>query len=309
MVTNLKLVPSGKKQEESTSVLYTKSESETYKILTTLEQTNAILHNMEQNDITCKYRKYTKLVFQNSNVLNNICKKFEITSIKPYPVYQNNTTDRKNTLTSIAEKIITNLANEKNAAKVFKRLIEADIRIYYHSLEVMCLTMIMAQYAGYSEKTIYEIGMAAVTHEVGKIFLPHHILHSNKIVSYKETLRIKQVPLLSAAVVKKTQFATPNIVAAIISHQENFIGTGYPFAKMQKEIHPYGMLIHVADDYDTISIEQNFTEKCGVVYAKSYIRKMTYRRYSNTAVAAFNLSTWTASEDASFTSYPDYSHG
>lgn len=289
--TLLKLVPSDTTQTTNTHTICKKSKSDSYTVLSTLEQTHIILNNIEQPNITCTYRKHTLFVFQKSNILNEIAKKFKITHLKPYPSYQYNLKNKQSTLTSIAERIITNLANEKNASKVLKRLIEADVRIYYHSLEVMSLAMVMAYKAGYNEKSIYEIGTAAITHDIGKIFLPNHILHTNQIISYKDTLKIKQVPLLSAALIKKTTFATPNIITAITSHQENFIGTGYPFAKMQKEIHPYGMLIHVADDYDMISIKQKTsTDKYSAAYAKNFIHKMTYRRYSNTAVNAFTES-------------------
>ena len=231
------------------------------------------------------YRTFTHKIFKDSNVLNEAWCGFNIPNITPYRYIRYFTGEHSNntTLRRIAERIILELASQKTAKKILLGIFKKEPQIYYHSIEVMCLTISMAQCLEYDENSIYEIGMAAALHDIGKVLLPCELLHLLQEPDNIHKHRLQKIPSISTSMAKKAGFTSSDILNGILAHQENHIGTGFPFAKMQQEIHPYGMLIHVADDYETIAFEKKDS-----AYAKNYIRKMTCRRYSFFAVNAFN---------------------
>lgn len=254
----------------------------------------SISASFEPNDIAYRYRTFTRIIFQDSAVINVVLKKLNIIKIKPFiELYVPNTplVQEFKPLKTIAERIILEVSQEKNAEKILHWLVNHDVSLCYHSLEVMCHTMVMGHLLGYSEEYIYQLGLAALMHDIGKIFIkPSSAVHPC-LDTYNYTLKIKQVPFYSATLVKKSSLATPIVLTAIIEHQENFIGTGYPFAKMRGEIHPFSMLIHLADDFDTLFTNKvKWGHKGDIDYSKAYINRMKNRRYSSSAIVVFNES-------------------
>ena len=238
----------------------------------------------QQEDLELQYRFFTYRVFKDSNVLNEVWQKFNIPNILTYyhkSYYDSHEEDT--ILCRTAEKIIQELASQKSAAKILLGIFKKAPQLYYHSIEVMCLSLVMAHRLGYNEDSMYEIGMAAVLHDIGKVLLPCELLHLTKEPDNNQRQKLQKIPFISSKMAKKSGITSIDTINGILSHQENYIGTGFPSARMQHEIHPYGMLVHVADDYDTILLRKKES-----AYARNYIRKMTCRRYSFAAVSAFN---------------------
>ena len=239
----------------------------------------------QQEDYSLRYRDFTHKVFRDSNILNEAWHRYGIQYMGTYRYdkYLAGSSTDSTSLRQVAEQIILELASQGYKNKIMQGIFKKDPRLYYHSIEVMCVAMTMARHIGYDMDSIHDIGVAAVLHDIGKVFLPHELLHLTKEPTDLQRKKLQKVPVISASVAKRAGFNKANIIDSILSHQENYIGNGYPFAKMQKEIHPFGMLIHVADDYDTMVLRKRSPESI-----KNYIMKMACRRYSFAAVNAFN---------------------
>ena len=112
----------------------------------------------ELNDSAYLYRSFTQAVLRDSTLINSILHRFSITQIKPYNercIPNTSQLEELKSLKPLAERIIDDALQEKNADKVLCLLVARDASLFYHSLEVMCHAVIMGYFLGYNNNVLY----------------------------------------------------------------------------------------------------------------------------------------------------------
>lgn len=154
---------------------------------------------------------------------------------------------------NISTKIVNNILHNKKYMVNIIDLKMYDDYTYNHSLSVAVLATAIGISLDLDDKSLYELSLCALLHDIGKTEIPHHLIDKPSKLSNDEFDIIKSHPKRGGKYVIKNNLVTENIYNGIISHHEKFDGTGYPFGIKGKEIPLYGRIIAVADVYDALT--------------------------------------------------------
>lgn len=158
----------------------------------------------------------------------------------------------------LVKDIIEDILNNENLMVNIVDLKIFDDYTFYHSVNVAVLSIVLGVALKLNKEELYELGLAALLHDIGKVFISKDILlkpgkltdeefdeiktHSDKGYTY---LREKfQIPLKS--------------YMGVLEHHERFDGSGYPSGKKGREISLFGRIISIADVYDALTSDRPY---------------------------------------------------
>jgi len=95
------------------------------------------------------------------------------------------------------------------------------------------------------------LATAAMTHDVGKVFLPTEIVLNPGMLTDEEYVRIKKHASLGAEFLSRNN-CRPEVVDAALHHHERFDGTGYPDQLKGENIMLSTRIISVVDAFDAM---------------------------------------------------------
>lgn len=132
-----------------------------------------------------------------------------------------------------------------------------DESIYYHSLNVAILAMLIAKEMEWDRSEIELIGLSALFHDVGKLKVPPQILKKTTPWSAPELNFIKQHPLLGIDLLKLAENFPEAAFPAITNHHEFLDGTGYPKGLQETDLDKMSQLLAVVNEYDSLCYPGN----------------------------------------------------
>lgn len=120
-----------------------------------------------------------------------------------------------------------------------------------HVRRIRGLTERTARTLGFDETEAYDMGLAAVLHDVGKIHVPDAILSKPGPLTAEEREVIQQHTLWGQRILPdRPFFARSRAIAR--SHHENHDGSGYPDGLARTGIAVEARIVHVVDVYDAL---------------------------------------------------------
>ncbi len=128
-----------------------------------------------------------------------------------------------------------------------------DDYTYHHSLSVAILSISIGLALDLDKKTLYDLGLSAMLHDIGKTEVPYGLISKDSALSKSEFEIIKAHPLKGAKYVMRNNYVTDKVYEGIVSHHEKYDGTGYPFQLKGEDIPLFGRIISVADVYDALT--------------------------------------------------------
>lgn len=121
---------------------------------------------------------------------------------------------------------------------------------YTHSINVAILSVLLAKKLGYDEKTIREIVIGAILHDIGVIFIDKELLEKGEMELTKEEKELrKKHSNLSAMIVKQIDIPTKS-KKIIEQHHETLDGSGYPKQLKGEEIIEEAQIVGIANALD-----------------------------------------------------------
>jgi HD-GYP domain-containing protein (c-di-GMP phosphodiesterase class II) len=148
-----------------------------------------------------------------------------------------------------------------------------DLYTSGHSRRVAAYSRIIARSARMSEHTIERIGIAALLHDVGKIyevFLP--ILRKPGKLTPEEWAVMKTHPIKSEALVSKvTQLR--DLAPAVRAHHERWDGKGYPDGLLNVSIPLGARVIALADTIDAMNSSRPYRDRLDVSFIRDELER------------------------------------
>lgn len=155
------------------------------------------------------------------------------------------------------EEVVTDfmMAFQKEA-NILKLLNPVKSRSDYtstHSTNVAILSMFQAESLGLDDHIIHDIGVSALLHDVGKLFIFKDILEQGP-PSYKdEAVRMIQHPVYGAVYLAKVENLTRLAPIVAFEHHMGYDGRGYPeFGIGTKKQHLCSQIVAISDFFDTL---------------------------------------------------------
>ena len=145
--------------------------------------------------------------------------------------------------------------SERMHTRIIKSLIMSlEARDPYtkgHSLSVAILSQRIADALG-PQVDPARVYLAGLLHDVGKIGIPDNILLKAGPLARDEWEVMKSHPIVGATILKPIKLYA-DVVSAVLTHHENFDGTGYPYGVAGNDIPRISRILRVADSFDAMT--------------------------------------------------------
>jgi HD-GYP domain-containing protein (c-di-GMP phosphodiesterase class II) len=134
----------------------------------------------------------------------------------------------------------------------FNQLLDLkDINTGVHSTRLAEWALRVARKLNIAEEQLYQVEVAALLHDIGKIGVPDAILKKTGPLTPKERALINRHPEYSWSILR----LFPGLEEAslyALHHHENFDGTGYPAGLKEHDIPLVSRIVAVIDAYDAM---------------------------------------------------------
>ena len=128
-----------------------------------------------------------------------------------------------------------------------------DDYTYHHSVNVSILSIALGQRLGFPKKTLLDLGLAALFHDIGKLDIPPEILNKPTPFTPEEWKIVRRHPFWGVkSILEIKGLDSSAITAAIVAfehhiHQDH---TGYPHRKRINDLDLYSRIVGIVDQYD-----------------------------------------------------------
>ncbi len=197
----------------------------------------------------------------------------------------------KNSLLFREKRFMTELEeNQKEMIYVLTELMEANSdETGRHIRRVAECSRLLAHYhPSITEEDAQVIFHAAPMHDIGKIAIPHEILHKPGRLTEEEFNIMKTHTTLAHNVLKISdrKFIKAAEVIAM-QHHEKWNGTGYPQGLAREEIHIYARIVAIADVFDALTHKRVYKEAWSIDDAVEYIAQHKSTQFDPVLVDIF----------------------
>jgi len=158
-----------------------------------------------------------------------------------------------------------------------------------HSVRSSILAVIIGSYLKLPNHKLFELGVAALLHEVGMLKLPSQIYLNQRSLTANEQKAILTHPILGYTMLKSFDFP-PAICLAALEHHERENASGYPRRLTSDKISLYSKIIAVACSYDALSSKRPHKEAKDGYTGMLELLRNEGKGYDDTVVKALVLS-------------------
>jgi putative nucleotidyltransferase with HDIG domain len=131
--------------------------------------------------------------------------------------------------------------------------------VYFHSLNVSVLAMIVARELNWPEEAVRQVGIGALFHDIGLSEVPGKILNNPGSLSKAER-EFREMHCLYGLDIGKRAGLAPTALNIIYQHHECFDGSGYPRKLKGEAIDPLARLVALVNAYDNLCNPANVAQ-------------------------------------------------
>lgn len=128
-----------------------------------------------------------------------------------------------------------------------------DHYTFQHCINVGILAVGLANQLGWKTPQVVEAGLAGMLHDIGKTFIPTHILNKTGPLSNSEFEIMKTHAYQGYQAMIDDESVSEAVKLTALQHHERPDGSGYPNRLRSHEIAKLSKLISVVDAYDAIT--------------------------------------------------------
>ena len=150
-----------------------------------------------------------------------------------------------------------------------------DLRFFQHSSRVAELCLQIGEQLRLSENDLRDVVKTAFLHDIGKTRIPANILNTSGPLSKEQWERVKMHPIWGSEIFNEDA----TIQKGIITHHENYDGTGYPFGLKKEDIHIIGRIIAIADSIDAMTTIRPYRKLISMSQAINEVQEYSGVKY------------------------------
>ena len=162
--------------------------------------------------------------------------------------------------------------SDERTLKAMAPFISHDYKTYTHSMHVFLYTTSLLADEGYSEEELYEIGLGAMLHDLGKARIPLAVLNKKGSLNDQERDLIRTHPLQGVAMCANLGISQLTF-NCILFHHERVDGGGYPSGIKEEDIPLPVRAITLCDVYDALTSKRPYAD------AQTPFEALTTMRY------------------------------
>jgi HD-GYP domain-containing protein (c-di-GMP phosphodiesterase class II) len=166
----------------------------------------------------------------------------------------------KKSIVNEAQKILNLISRDPHVALALLDLKNFDEYTYIHSVNVAFIAVAFALHLRFSQDKVLSIAQGSILHDIGKAKLSTDIINKPDKLTDEEIQIVQKHPALGKRVIEDDNIDDPIITEIVLSHHENYDGTGYPSKYKGNEMKRYAAIISVADFYDALTTKRSYKE-------------------------------------------------
>ncbi|HEY0866101.1 MAG TPA: HD domain-containing phosphohydrolase [Fimbriimonas sp.] len=157
-----------------------------------------------------------------------------------------------------------------------------------HSDRICRLVDTVSRAYGMDDHEAWIVARASLLHDLGKIGIPDRILRKSGPLSDEERRQIEQHVTLGASLLQNSHHPLVQMGSRIIlSHHENWDGTGSPKGLKGAEIPAEGRIVAVCDVFDALLSDRPYKDPWSFDDAVNEIKSLAGTKFDPQVVAAF----------------------
>ncbi|MCU6432509.1 HD-GYP domain-containing protein [Undibacterium sp. Jales W-56] len=142
--------------------------------------------------------------------------------------------------------------------------------VYYHSLNVSVLAMMLAKEMGLPPADIKQLGMGCLFHDIGKVEIPDRVVNKTEALTRAEQNLLQQHCQYGEPIANK--IGLPKAALDILlQHHEHVDGSGYPKQLKGEQISPLARIAAIVNAYDNHCNRPNPVDSLSPYEALSYM--------------------------------------
>jgi response regulator RpfG family c-di-GMP phosphodiesterase len=187
----------------------------------------------------------------------------------------------------VALSLLTHLTHQGNIFLNLAELREHNLFTYLHTCNVATLGMGFGLSLGLDARQAFDVGTAALLHDVGKTFVPASVLDKPGKLDEDEWRLVRRHPVDGARLLA-TQPDVPHLAVVVAyEHHMHFAGGGgYPSAPFPPA--PHSQLVAIADTFDAIFGKRSYHARFDVMQALEILQSERGRMYNPDLVDEFS---------------------
>lgn len=154
-----------------------------------------------------------------------------------------------------------------------------DFYTYNHSLDVSIYALGLGSVLGYDKKTLQELGIGSLFHDVGKRNVGIEILCKKGPLDEAEWAQMKMHATYGLQILNSHNDISDAVKAAAFEHHESWEGNGYPQQLRGQEIHPFARIVALTDTYDAMTTQRSYNKPMSPLDALTMMKEKLAGRY------------------------------
>lgn len=161
-------------------------------------------------------------------------------------------------ISEIVARFVATFTSESGSFLALAPLRKLDEYTFVHSINVCTLNIAQAMALGISGQLLHDIGVAAMLHDIGKLFVPEEILTKQGKLSEEEWQVIRTHPERGARYLIDTPGVPRLAIVVAYEHHMKFNGSGYPARPLGNMPHLASQITMVSDFFDAMRTERSY---------------------------------------------------
>jgi HD-GYP domain-containing protein (c-di-GMP phosphodiesterase class II) len=157
--------------------------------------------------------------------------------------------------------IMENLSSQRQSILKLATLKRYDVETYTHMLNVSIFSMYFSSCLGFKKSDVLDIGVAALFHDIGKMYVSRKTLHKPDQLSEQEFAHIKSHTVLGGEFMLK-YVDSLGILPVVVSfeHHLKYDMSGYPRLPLLRKQHIASSIVSICDVYDALSQRRGYKQ-------------------------------------------------
>jgi len=155
-----------------------------------------------------------------------------------------------------------------------------------HSERVARMSVELGRELGLPEEQLNDIYLAGLLHDIGKIGIRDEVLCKNGLLTDAERAHINEHVVIGYRILSGLT-GIDHLLGGVLSHHEQYNGSGYPEGLVGEEIPRLARIISVADSFDAMSSDRPYRKGKPVAEVEAILRNGSDVQWDPTVIDAF----------------------
>ncbi len=188
---------------------------------------------------------------------------------------------------SVVADSLRSLITDDSALLALAGIRSYDRYLSEHSVNVCILSMVLGKDLGLDPASTLELGLSALLHDVGKVFVPSDIVRKPGKLSEEEWEQIRRHPAEGARALAGLPDLPALASTIALEHHSRCDGSGYPSLPVAQRPHLLSRLVAVVDAYDALTTDRPYRERWTPQQAIAWMLYEAAAQYDRQLMARF----------------------